>query len=327
MDTIKIGGLNILLVQTPSGPILSVKDHWLEPLAWVVNSALTGGRATGLIDVLERGEDLIEEGLYATRPEPDDPFVEEAKARWREWTGNDADDDIYVVGTTFTDHEVAIPRLALIEILTKLTERQHHTTLPPIPWLFRPNPISPDPGRGEEEIMRDLERRAIELDTLEKKAAETDTSSVELAATISAKRRFLLLDLNSAGLFHESQERSKSVWLTTWQLHTLLGYFEAARKLLAYFSSVDRRRYIPDAGPEPVVGARVSVDWFRVPKNPPEGFRPEQWLGYCESIFMTATSTEGYEGDMFVHEGKLRFQLYWRKDDGITPALVRSTLL
>ena len=327
MDTIKIAGLNIVLEQTPSGPILSTKDRWLEPLAWVVNSAAAGGSAAGLADALERGDDLSVQGLFAMRPEPGDPFVEEAKARWREWTGNDAGDDIYVVGTTFTDHEVAIPRLALIEILTKLKELQQQTTLAPVPWLFRPDPIFPDPGKGEEEIMRDLEKRAIELDTLEKEAAETDTPSVELAATISAKRRFLLLEVNAAGLFHESHASSKRAWLTTWELLTLLGYFEAALELLAYFCSVERRRYIPDAGPEPVLGSRVSVDWYRIPKDPPEGFRPEQWLGYCESIFMTATNTEGGEGDMFVHEGKLRFQLYWRKDDGITPALVRATQL
>jgi hypothetical protein len=327
MDTINIAGLNILLEQTPAGPILSTKDRWLESLAWVVNSAAAGGSAAGLADALERGDDLSVQGLYAMRPEPDDPFVEEAKARWREWTGNDAGDDVYIVGTTFTEHQIVIPRLALIEILTKLKELQQQTPLAPVPWLFCPDPINPDPGKGEEEIMRDLERRAVELDTLEKEKAETDAPSVELVATISAKRRFLLLELNAAGLFHEAHASNKRFWLITWELHTLLGYFEAALKLLAYFSSVDRRRYIPDAGLEPVPGARVSVDWYRIPGDSPEGFRPEQWLGYCESILMTATSTEGGEGDIFVHQGKLRFQLYWRKDDGITPALVSATLL
>ncbi len=104
----------------------------------------------------------------------------------------------------------------------------------------------------------------------------------------------------------------------------LLGYYDAALKLLEYFSSADRRRYIPDAVPESILGARVSVDWYRISHDPPEGFLPKQWLGYCESIFISAKNTEGGEGDVFVHHGELRYQLYWRKDDGITPALVSA---
>lgn len=326
MDSINIAGLNLLLEQTPAGPILSTKDRWLEPLAWVVNSAVTDGKAAGLAHALERGGDLSVQGLYAMRPEPGDPFLEEAKVRWREWTGNDAGDDIYVVGTTFTEHQIAIPRLALMEILTKLKELQQQTILATVPWLFRPDPIFPDPGQGEEKLIRDLEKRAIELDKLENEKADTNTPTLELSATIFAKRRFLLLDLNAAGLFHESHASSKRVWLTTWELHTLLGYFEAALKLLAYFSSLDRRSYVPGVGGEPILGARVSVDWFRFAQYSPAGFHPEQWLAYCESILMSATSTEGGEGDIFVHQGDLRFQLYWRKDDGVTPALVSASL-
>jgi len=326
MATINIAGLNILLEETPSGPILSHKDHWLEPLAWVVNSILSWPHARGVIDALERGEGLIVEGLVVTRPEPDDPYVEEAKARWREWTGHDAGEDIYVVTTTFIKHEVVIPRPALVELLNRLyDQRRPAPPLPPAPWLFRVDPIAPIPYEGEEEIMRGLERRAAELDASAKEAAES--GSVELAATVSARRRFLLLDVNAAGLFHEAHAKSKRVWLDEWGLHTLLGYFEAALKLLAYFASVDRRLYIPGAGPEPVPGARVSVDWYRLDGAPPQGFRPEQWLGYCESILMDAKSTEGGEGEIFVHQGELRYRLRWRKDDGVTPALVSATPL
>jgi FAD/FMN-containing dehydrogenase len=326
MATINIAGLDILLEETPSGPVLSNKDQWLEPLAWVVNVILSWPHARGAIDALERGGGLIVQGLFVTRPEPDDPYVEEAKANWREWTGRDAGEDIYVVGTTFIKHEVVIPRPALVELLNRLYEqRRPAPPLPPAPWLFRVNPISRDPCEGEEEIMRGLERRAAELDASAKEAAESE--SVDLAATVSARRRFLLLDLNAAGLFHEALERSKRVWLDEWGLHTLLGYFEAALKLVAYFSSADRRLYLPGAGPEPVLGARVSVDWYRLDGAPPRGFRPEQWLGYCESILIDAKSTGGGGGDIFVHHGELRYRLHWRKDDGVTPALVSAAPL
>lgn len=327
MDTIKIAGLSILLEQTPAGPIMSVEDQRLEPLAWVVNSAIAGGAAAGLADALARGDDLIVQGLYAARPEPDDPLVDEGRQDWLELTGSEAGEDIYTVGTTFCEHEFVIPRPALTEILTGLKRLHRQTPPAPLPWLFRPDPIHPDPGAGEEDIMRELEMVAARLDSLEKEAETTQAPSQERMAAISAKRRFLIADLAAAGLFNEAHADNKRLWLTTWKLPRLLAYFEAALTLRSYFSSADRRRYIPDAGPEPVQGARVSLDWFRFPQQPPRGFNAHQWLGYCESIIMAAADTAGGEGDIFIHEGRLRYRLYWRKDDGITPALVSATPL
>ncbi|MCG8419054.1 MAG: hypothetical protein MJE77_14050 [Proteobacteria bacterium] len=328
MDSIEIQGLRMLLEKTPTGPILSLADQWLEPLSWVVNSAVTGGIAAGLADALERGDDLFTEGLYAARPEPDDEaFIEDGKKRWREWTGQDAGEDIYVVGTTFSDNAVVIPRLALMEIVTKLKVLHQQAPVRPVPWLFCANPIHPDPGDGEEEILRDLEKRAAELDALVREAAQTDTQNEETRAAISAKRRFLLLDLAAAGLLHEAHETDKRLWLTTWQLPVLLDYFEAALKLRSYFASVDRRAYIENVGVESILGARVSIDWFRLPHPVPEGFRPEQWLGACESFFMHADDLQGGEGEIFVHQNNLYVCLYWRMDDGITPALVSAALL
>jgi len=325
VDTIKIAGLNILLEQTPAGPIMSVADQRLEPLAWVVNSAITGGAAAGLADALARGDDLIVQGLYAARPEPDDPLVDGARQDWLALTGCEAGEDIYTVGTTFCEQEFVIPRRALAEILSGLKGLHRQTPPAPVPWLFCPDPIHPDPGPGEEDILRGLETDAARLKSLETQAGTTLAASQERLAAVSAKRRFLIADLAAAGLLNEAHADNKRLWLTTWQLPLLLEYFEAALELRLYFSSADRRQFIPEAGPEPVQGARVSLDWFRFPPQPPQGFNAHQWLGYCESIFMAATDTGGGEGDIFIHEGRLRYHLCWRKDDGITAALVSAT--
>ena len=327
VDTIEIAGLSIPLEQTPSGPIMSVEDQRLAPLAWVVNSALTEGSARGLADALERGSDLIVQGLYATRPEPDDPLVDDARRNWRELSGSDAGEDVYVVGTTFCSNEFVIPRSALKEILTTLKTLHQQTPLAPVPWLFRPYPIYPDPGEGEEEIVRHLESEAEKLESLIKEAAETGDPPQELLATISAKRRFLISGLASAGLLHEAYASNKRYWLVAWRASLVLAYYEAALELLTYSGSSDRKYNIPDAGPEPVEGARVSLDWFRFPQKPPVGFTRFEWLAYCESIFMNISSSNSDEGDVFIHEGQLRYQLYWRKDDGITPALVSAVPL
>ncbi len=326
MDTLNIAGLSLVLRSTPDGPLLSTKNGEWEPLAWVINAALTGNFPQ-LADALERGADAVVQGLYAVRPNPLDSMAE-VKARWKAATGTDVGDDFYVVGTTFIRDEVVISRNVLQEILSTLQLLRkrsaqpgvsEQSSLPSPPWLFRPDPFYPDPAGSEEVILQDLEERAVALDALAQ-----GPKTVETAATAAAKRRFLLVELAAAGLLSDAHSQQKLSWLKIWNLPTLSGYYDAALELLSYFRSPERQHYIPGVGAEPILGARVSVDWFRLGVPTPGEYHPYMWLGYCESIFREASLVEGGEGDMFTRIDEKWYRFHWRKDDGTTPVLLTA---
>ncbi|KYG04065.1 hypothetical protein BE18_12820 [Sorangium cellulosum] len=117
-------------------------------------------------------------------------------------------------------------------------------------------------------------------------------------------------------------------WLGAWRLRTLLGYHDAAVALIRYLRDPERKKYIRDAGPEPVVGARVSLDWFRLGGRAPEPYQPVRWLGFCERTLRDASiDRSGVEatGEVFTRAEGRWFKLVWRKDDGRTPALVSAS--
>lgn len=119
MVLITVAGLALPLKPTEAGPLLASDQLFWEPLAHVVNAAVTGALPQ-LAERLEYGQDAIVQGLFAARPQPGEDLAE-PRAHWKQWTGTDAGDDVYVVGTTFTPHEVVIPRRALQQILEELT--------------------------------------------------------------------------------------------------------------------------------------------------------------------------------------------------------------
>ena len=114
-------------------------------------------------------------------------------------------------------------------------------------------------------------------------------------------------------------------WLAEWQLPTLLGFQRAAIAIGEYWSSAPRRRRI---GPPPnvgsVMGASVSVDYFRTPSLAPSTWEPDDWLAFCERAVLEADLADAYEGELFIHAGETRAAVYFRRDDGRHPAVVRA---
>ena len=237
---LKVNNISLPLKYTPMGPLLSTEDKFLEPIAWIINPAAAGGMPQ-LADCLERGEDVFMPKRMAVRPQPEDDDLEEARAQWRELTGEEPGEDVYIVGTGFTTHEVVLPRQTLLSILQALLELRAEFPEPPFPWLFRRSPYHLAPATGgangrlpseaalpsEEEWVCKLEERAAMF----KKFLEQEES----APWAGAIREGVLRDLSAAGLFSEAYFEEKQMWLEIWECPTLLSYHQAALRFLNHF--------------------------------------------------------------------------------------------
>jgi hypothetical protein len=189
--------------------------------------------------------------------------------------------------------------------------------------LFGPTPAGAgDPGEGDRAFLEELEAKAREVDRL-----ASGERSDETVAEEHAKRRALLMALDAAGLLTEERWEDRRRWLDRWGLHDLLAYHDAAIALHTYLRSEERREHVPEVVAEGVLGATVSVDWFRLGSPAPEGRTPYAWLGECERLFRAATLPPGAEGVFLTHEGGPWLRLRWRKDDGVTAALVSGAAL
>jgi hypothetical protein len=264
------------------------------------------------------------EGKHAIRPTVTTDLAE-ARDRWAEWTGGgELGDDVYVLGTPFTD-SVVLPRAALLELMDKLDRLRRGESLPdrePARTPEEPAPEHRPAGPGDEEegiraVLSELEASAVELDAL----APAEQTGGPDAATASAKRRVLLVSLDAAGVLADDEETRRR--LEAWNLPTLLQYHLAATWLLHYYDSDERRERIAGGARRPVLGGPVSIDWFRLGSPPQEGLEPFEWLTYCESVFVQHDSFPGGSGEFAVRHGGPWYRFLWRKDDGVTPALLR----
>jgi hypothetical protein len=220
---LKVHNLSLPLKETTTGPLLSIEDEFIEPLEWVVNSAVIGD-IQQITEALACGENVfIHQQLYAVRPTLADDDLSEARARWRELTGFDPGEDVYVLGTGFTYHRVVLPRQTLQEILQALLKLRAEFPQLPFPWLFRLEPYHLTPANGEEELVRKLSERAVALKRQEQAS--------RLAFNDSFTK--LVHDGDTAGLFSEVYSEEKQYWLELWGFTTLLDYHRAA---LAFFN-------------------------------------------------------------------------------------------
>jgi hypothetical protein len=158
---------------------------------------------------------------------------------------------------------------------------------------------------------RDLERRAAALDRL----ATRERTAGNLAEEATLRRR-LLVDLDEVGVLDAVVEPPAG-------LPVVAGYHRAASRLGHYLRSVERARFNPDAAPTYLLGAPVSVDWFRIPSPTPGHLSDLEWLAYLENV-LTSADPSGDRGEIFVHIGDGWWTLHWRTDDGVHPAVVSA---
>ncbi|NOK34650.1 hypothetical protein HMI49_15730 [Corallococcus exercitus] len=136
-----------------------------------------------------------------------------------------------------------------------------------------------------------------------------------------------MLDLDAAGGLNDERAEDLRMHLEAWVLPTLLGYQRAARALLDYLKAPERKRYIKgESGPARVLGARVSVDWFRLGQPMPSQFKAVDRLGFCERILLEASPgwSGAGTGTLFTRAGKGSCSIVWRADDGQTPAVLSA---
>lgn len=319
-EVVEIGGLVVPLSPTPFGPIVALGKGGddIDLLRWVVNAALEG-ELPGLAESVERGE-TRSDGTATARPVANDDDVAEARAAWRERTGHDLGDDAYAVGVQWRGRSFILPRAVLAGLVRRLEALRTATPKPPPPWLFAMLAPSADPHPSEELLLRSLETRAAEVDAWLQSRREHQGDP-----QVAVKRRMLLAELEAYGILTGPMGHHRERWLVQWQLPTLLGYQRAAIAIGEYWSSGPRRLRI---GPPPnvgsVVGASVSVDYFRTPSEAPPSWDPNDWLAFCERALLDAPSTDGYDGELFIHTGETRCAVHFRRDDGQHPAVVRA---
>jgi hypothetical protein len=298
-------------------------------------------RFAHLVGPLERGEEIFTQGWSIVRA--DDPLEDytEARENWQKLTNSEPGEDSYLVSTSFLRKQIIVPRQALLEIIYALkTLRQQGTSAdkpeeqadqkglrdrnnnPEITHNRLRKGLERDSIPVDDDFLRHIEERAAAL-----MALEQGEQTLETAATASAKRQFLLVELEDAGLLSESRFEQLHQQLIQLQLPMLIAYHQAAMELHTYFRSPQRKRYLPDAKPESILHGLISLDWFRLQVPTPEPYHPYEWLGWCESILVKKNNLAGGVGDVYIHQGKLRCWLRWRKDNGITPMLLSAVLL
>jgi hypothetical protein len=170
----------------------------------------------------------------------------------------------------------------------------------------------------DEAILRELDATAAALDALEL-APEPDLP------TIAAKRRFLLDDLELAGIFDQRGTELRGEWLEHRKLPALLAYHRAAVAAWSYYHGTQRRADLT----EPVMPARLAdgplaIDWFRRPSVPPAPWTFERLCISSELTFKSMyEKPDRDQGTYYFSSGRLRGQ-YWFRTDFQRPQLYRA---
>jgi hypothetical protein len=287
------GGLSLPLEDTPGGVQIRADRGELEALALALNSGV-GDWLPGLRDAVARGETSVRDPVVVMRPVPGIDYSDAAE-RWRRHAGGDPGEDVFLVSSTISP-AVMVPRAALLALLDRLREL-----------------------REGADYFDELEGRARALDQL---TAWPRTD--EAIAQEHAQRRSLLTALSANGFFDAAAAEPDEQQLEDRGLATLAAYRRAALELLAYLDSPERRERLPGAAAGAVLGAPVSVDWFRHAVAPQEGLSPFAWLAWAEAQLAAAGLQPGSEGALLIREGGPWYRLRWRKDDGVTPALLSA---
>jgi hypothetical protein len=338
--TLDVAGIRLPVVDTASGPRVSATGD-LAGLATGVNAYLNDV-LPDLPARLRRHEAVSAGGTYAADlADGLDPAQE--LVAWSRLSNSDLREDPVMVGTP---GEVSVvPRSALLEILDRMrdlnVEAREGSTVATTP-ASAPSPAEvAGPDRPTRADLQDdppadapqarlasavanrpgAPGRAEELHRLEARAQELDQMTD--AAEAAARRRTLLIELDGAGLL--SGRPGVTHELEDLELPTLLGYDLAARRLLGYLVSPERRELVPDALAEPVLGARVSLDFFRPAASISEGRSTYGWAAIGEALLVAASPGPTTEGQFYSQWDGRWYDVRWRRDDGNTPALLQLT--
>jgi hypothetical protein len=184
--------------------------------------------------------------------------------------------------------------------------------------------VTSDPTR-DPELCRSLEEEAAALERL---TGETETDES------MAKLRALLVQLDATGFFAphlcDQSSGASADALRRFGCPLVASYVEAGCAVRAYLAS--RARFdrlgggLPSLGEDGavhVVGAPVSVDWFR--RRRARGAVDDlELLAAAEELLHAYRERLSGDavGELIRHDGSGVRTLRWRRDDGTTPAVV-----
>jgi hypothetical protein len=308
---IAVGWITFDTPESERGIVLAHADSRLAPLLALVNG-VAGGVLRGYAEALEAGWEIHGGDVEVARAD-----VASGASGWRELSGADGTPPYYEVRANHRG--VAVPAAVVLDLIERLLAIRLGENQP---WLFTPRPRAWRPGHSEEATLTELERQARELDTM-----TVGAQSAEELARVSARRRFVFLELEASGVFTDDHASERLRWLDRWQAPTVAAYQRAAISAWRYYRSELRKECIPDANvPTSLLGASLSIDWFRLPSTPPEGWNHERLSVSSEFEFLRAASRGGLGpgGTFYFHSGRLSAQYFYRWDDGVHPSLYRA---
>lgn len=319
-------GLELDLVETPMGPLVSTAAGRYEPLAWALNLAVTGV-LPGLDATLAKGEELRHPHCAVVRPSRSTD-LDAAGELWHLWTGQPLGDDVYEVSVEFLDAPLVLPRRVLAGVLHELQRLRAAAPKPSPPWVFRRDPRWNEPAPDEDAPLRELEQRAARWDALREATPLVPLAPGQevAAAELLVRRRQLLAELEEHGLFTDAFGTVKMQALRRWGLPVLAGYAESAWRLFQYLRSPERDRWALPAPSKRLLEDRVSVDWFRLPHEGVNGPEPFATLAFCEDALRRAKVPDAPAGELYALGDRGWWRLAWRRDLELTPALVAARL-
>lgn len=210
-----------------------------------------------------------------------------------------------------------------VAALRDLTDQLTRQRVGDPPWLFARPIKASRPSELERSSLVELEAAALALDELAEAALEP--------ATGSARRRFLLVELEAAGLLDDELAGEKRAWLRHWQLLALTGYLEGAVQAWRYYRSPERAEATEGAAtPRSLVGATISIDWFRLHDHTPLHWSKHAWIASLEACWIRdfgAGEDQPAAGSWFSSSGGTRAEVHFRSDDGAHRSLLRTAII
>ena len=206
-----------------------------------------------------------------------------------------------------------------VAALRDLTDQLTRQRVGEPPWLFARPVKASRPSELERSSLVELEAAALALDLL------VDGPEA------SARPRALLLELDAAGLLDDQQDGVKRAWLRHWQLPVLSGYLEAAGHAWRYYRSRERAEATDGAAtPGSLLGATISIDWFRLHDHTPLRWSKHAWIASVEACWIRdfgAGEDQPAAGSWFSSSGATRAEVHFRTDDGAHRSLVRTSIV
>jgi hypothetical protein len=162
-------------------------------------------------------------------------------------------------------------------------------------------------------VLDGLERRASDIVAL---ARQHDAAS---QATLSAKRRFFLIELEVAGLHADAVTAQQEADVRTFGYSHLASILHGLHRLHDYSSSPERLEWNPAAQPGRT-NVPVSFDWF-IASDVPQDWNWKDFLGRCERIWRDQEITG--EGLFFTRIFHHRVQFVTGYEDGMRLVITR----